>query len=78
MKNIKQTHGAFISDEDSLLDEIFNIKENKKTAKASKSHYDLESLSLSELQDMAREIGIVPVDNKKLLIKSLRKELDLT
>ncbi len=72
LKNIKLTHGA--KSLDSNLDVLPEKIDSHKTSLAAKYQDKLGSLTLEELKEIAAECGLLPVDNRDLLIKSLRKE----
>ena len=73
ISKIKQTHGQLIKDESSILNDIFD-KPKEKTSTA--SNKDVEKMTLRELQDVARELYIIPEDNKSSLLKVIKKELN--
>lgn len=74
-KKIKATHGALLVDEqNSVLEDVFT-KSNHRISLAEKYKDKLGNMSLEELQELALEIGIMPIDNRDLLIKSLKREL---
>ncbi len=67
-------HGQLINDEPSKL-ELSCSSGRKNLSLAKKYENKLNSLTLEELQDLAEEVGLIPIDNRDFLIKSLKKEL---
>lgn len=70
MKKIKQTHGAIINEDNkSKIHECFANEEINIADK------NLDKLSLEELQSMADKLGLMPVDNRNILIRSIKNAL---
>jgi hypothetical protein len=67
----KITHGAIIDETTSELEECFKPKQKTSTAESK----NLEKMSLPELQAIAEDLGLVPSDNKSLLVKAIKREL---
>lgn len=70
-KTYKTAHGALLDNDDNLS----RCFEKPNTCHRNLSYKALEKLSLAELQEIAEDLGILSVDNKTLLIKSISKEL---
>ena len=71
-KNLKITHGALINEDE--LDNLFDNK-NHKTSLAAEYESKLKDMSLEDLKAFAEDLGLLPIDNKNLLVKTIKKEL---
>ena len=69
-KTIKQTHGAIFSDKPSKIQECFGEEIKGANTK------NLNRLSLAELQDIAKSLGLMVVDSKSLLVSAIKQELN--
>lgn len=74
LKNLKQTHGAQLT-ENSKLDKIFEKPKNIKSSISMTVSTALEILSMEQLKTIAADLGIFEIDNKSLLIQAIKKEL---
>ena len=75
LKNLHQTHGAIITDEFTELDKLSQSKKgSRKISLAAKYEDKIGDMTLEELQDLAAEMGLVPVDNRNSLIRAIKKE----
>lgn len=77
MKKLKQTHGAILNEEDDVINS-FKPRPKNKFNVAHKFKEKLGSMTLDELQSIAEEMNIIPIDNRDLLIASIKKELKNT
>lgn len=73
LNQFSQTHGAIITDELTDLDKI-NKKPSHQISLAAKYEDQLSEMDLDDLKELARQLNIIPLDNKDVLIKSIKKE----
>lgn len=73
LSDLRQTTGQIISEEVTELDRI-NKKPSHKISLAAKYEDQLSEMDLDDLQELAGNLGLVPLDNRDSLIKSIRKE----
>ena len=69
-----QIHGCLDTHKESELNNLFNSIDKRNESLASQYRDKLKTLTLTELQTIAEEIGIIPINNKELLIKNINKE----
>jgi len=72
-KHLKQTHGAIISDVPSVFD-VLTKEESHRISLAAQFQEKLGNMTLEELHVLAEDMGIIPIDNRDLLIKTIKKE----
>lgn len=70
-KKILQCHADMINEEN-----IFDDNKLHKCCKLNLAQYEkkMGQMSLEELQSLAQELGLIPIDNRDLLIKSIKRE----
>lgn len=73
LKAFKQTHGAIIAEEPTVLDNM-NKQLSHRISLAAQYEDKLSKMELEDLQNLASEMGLVPLDNRDVLIKSIKKE----
>jgi hypothetical protein len=71
LKNLKQAHGKIEDSDEDIMEDSFSKKQRKFDLLQYKQK--LNSLSLEELKALSSENGLIPIDNKDDLIKSLVK-----
>lgn len=73
LSKFKEITGEVITDEPSEL-ENQSHKTNHKVSLASQYKEKLSEMTLEDLQSLASELGLIPLDNRDALIKSIKKE----
>jgi len=69
-KVIKKTHGQNLDKKDSLAS-LFDTEDARIVTAETK----LENLSLEELQRLAKNLGLLVVDSRNLLIKAIKASM---
>lgn len=73
LKNFKQTIGQIITEDITELDRI-NKRPSHKISLAAKYEDKLSEMDLDDLQELAGNLGLIPIDNRDSLIKLIKKE----
>jgi len=73
LKNLKQITGEIIGEELTELDKINKIPSHK-VSLAAKYEDKLNLMEIDDLKSLASEMGLIPIDNRDSLIKSIKKE----
>jgi hypothetical protein len=76
LENLSQTHGKLEDTQYKTLDQIWGDDGSSKYKTSNLQDYlnYLSELNKSDLQDHAKKIGLIPVDNRETLTKRLETE----
>ena len=76
LENLSQTHGKLENTQYKTLDQIWGDDGSTKYKTSNLEDYllYLKDLNKSDLQDHAKKIGLIPIDNRETLTKRLESE----